>query len=137
MQTIKKVYRSFYINFKAVVAVIEGLVLDFSSLLCYCMIKYQLQVTLAQCATQDTLYVIWCLLSGNNIGNLLRIPLRPTKWVICSIPSLNLSSILFQKSQTQNYHSTHLRKGVGEAVVPKAWFRSAKIWVFCAVSNFH
>ena len=77
------------------------------------MIKYPLMVTLAQGVTQDTLYITACLLSVNNIGDLLRMALRSTKWVIYSMPSLNLSSIFFQKSHSKLPFNTLKKKGAG------------------------
>ena len=53
-------------EFKTMLGVIRGLVLNFVLVLCDFLTKYLLHVTSTRNITQDTLYIIWCLLNINN-----------------------------------------------------------------------
>ena len=94
----------------------------FCSLLCYCMAKCPLYVISVQDTTQNTLYIIWCLVNINNTCDLVRNIRRTTQLVIYGIPSQKSIihiCIYLQESHSQNFHPERLRKRAVRAASTK------------------
>ena len=105
------------------------------------MTKYLLYVTSAQVTTQNTLYIIWCLLNVNNICDLLRIAWSTTKWAIHHMLSFNISSIFFTGKWPLRLPTHPIKKGDVEGKdwesYPTTLIKLPQNWVICTGKGGH